>query len=130
MRLILILIAGIYALNGANMLVMPKFWFDAVPGVSMLGPYNTHFIRDVGLLYLVTAGAFWWASARPGRMAGLLVAAAWPTVHAVYHLQMWIARGLPFDLIAWVNILVIQAPAWAGIYCAYRLYKQSLSTSG
>lgn len=130
MRFTLIFIAGVYALNGVNMVVMPKFWYDIIPGVSMLGPYNTHFIRDVGLLYLVVSGAFWWAISRPGRMAGLLVAAAWPAVHAIYHLQMWAARGLPFDLVALVNILGIQAPAWAGLYCAFRLYKQNLSMSG
>lgn len=123
MRILLMVIAVNYAINGLYMLVSPHGWYDAVPGVSMLGPYNTHFIRDVGLVYLVTAGAFSWGM-RPGRGPALMVAAAWPALHAIYHLQMWAWRGFAFDLVALVNVSLIQAPAWAGLYAAWRFYSQ------
>ena len=63
MRLIIWFIALSYAVNGAIMLTEPKLWYDIIPGVSMLGPYNTHFIRDVGILYMVTAGGFFLGAA-------------------------------------------------------------------
>ena len=123
MRILLMVIAVNYAINGLFMLISPHGWYDTVPGVSMLGPYNTHFIRDVGLVYLVVAGAFFWGL-RGTRSAALIVAAAWPALHALYHLQMWVARGFAFDLIALVNVTLIQAPAWLGLLAAWRLYKR------
>ncbi len=129
MRILLIVIAVGYAINGLYMLVSPYGWYEAVPGVSMLGPYNTHFIRDIGILYGVTAALFVWG-ARAGRSPALMAAAAWPALHAVYHLQMWAARGFALDLVAFVNVSMIQAPAWAGLYAAWRLYEQERRGNG
>ena len=35
-------------LNGAFMLVAPGPWYETVPGVTGTGPFNPHFIRDIG----------------------------------------------------------------------------------
>lgn len=120
MRLIIYFIAIAYALNGLFMLIEPRLWYDTVPGVPMLGPYNTHFVRDVGILYLVVAGGFVWGL-RPGAQNVLLFACVWPVLHAIYHFNMWIGRGFPLDIIAAVNAFGIQAPAWAALYIAWRL---------
>lgn len=124
MRFVIYSIAAVYALNGAFMLIEPKAWYDTIPGVSMLGPYNTHFIRDIGILYLVAAGGFFWGL-RPGQASVLLFACMWPALHAVYHLNMWVARGFPFDLVAFVNLAAIQLPAWAALWIAWRLFRSA-----
>ena len=54
-------------LNGAMMLVAPGPWYEAVPGVTGTGPFNSHFIRDIGAAYLAcAAGLGWWAARRTG----------------------------------------------------------------
>ncbi len=123
MRLVLIVIAISYGLNGLWMLVDPRLWYDTIPGITMLGPYNTHFLRDVGIVYGVCAGGFIWGL-RAGASPALIVAAAWPSLHAIYHLQMWMARGFALDLVALVNLMLIQLPAWLGLWAAFRLFKQ------
>ncbi len=122
-RIILCVLGVLHILNGFYMLVLPHAWYDAVPGVSMLGPYNTHFIRDVALIFLGSGGLFWAAVLR-GVPAYALAGALWPVMHAVYHLQMWVGRGFAIDEIAFVNLAGIQLPAWLGLYAAFRLARE------
>lgn len=44
--------------NGVSMLVSPEAWYVAVPGVTTTGPFNQHFLRDIGLIFLFLGGAF------------------------------------------------------------------------
>jgi hypothetical protein len=75
-----------FAANGAFMLVAPLGWYDAVPGVPTTGPFNAHFVRDIGCIYLVAAGAAAWFAWRPAQGWPALVAAAgWLTAHAAVH---------------------------------------------
>ena len=126
MRIVLIVIAAAYTLNGLFMLFTPKLWYDVMPGVSILGPYNTHFVRDVALVYLVSSAGFLFGLRR-GAESALLVAAAWPATHAIYHLWMWVGRNFALDIVALVNWIGIQAPAWLGLWAAWRMYKLSKS---
>lgn len=73
-------------LNGALMLAAPLAWYDAVPGVPATGPFNSHFVRDIGATYLVCALALAWFAARPRQgWPALALAAAWLTLHALIH---------------------------------------------
>ncbi len=58
------LIAGIVgiglAANGLVMLGVPAAWYAAVPGVAATGPFNAHFIRDIGIAYLLCGAALTW----------------------------------------------------------------------
>ena len=120
MRQIVQIIAAIYLLHGLYMLVSPFVWYENTPGVSMLGPYNTHFVRDVGLVYIVTAIGIIWG-ARPRNANLLLFASVWPALHAIYHAWMWIGRDFALDLVALVNLVGIQIPAWLMLYVAMRM---------
>ena len=72
--------------NGVFMLVAPLSWYDAVPGVPATGPFNPHFVRDVGAAYLVSAVAIAWFAWRPRQgWPALVVAAAFLTAHAAIH---------------------------------------------
>jgi hypothetical protein len=73
--------------NGVFMLVSPGDWYLAVPGVTSTGPFNQHFVRDIGLIFLLLGGAFLIGAALP-RSRVLLWAAAsiWLLGHALFHL--------------------------------------------
>ena len=49
--------------NGIFMLVSPEGWYLAVPGVTSTGPFNQHFLRDIGLIFLLLGGAFLFGAA-------------------------------------------------------------------
>jgi uncharacterized protein YjeT (DUF2065 family) len=73
--------------NGLFMLASPGDWYQIVPGVTTTGPFNQHFVRDIGLIYLLAGIAFLWGAAKP-RYRVLLWAlpTVWITSHALFHL--------------------------------------------
>lgn len=48
----------LFAVNGLAMLIAPGHWYGAVPGVMDSGPFNAHFIRDIGAVYALGGLAF------------------------------------------------------------------------
>ena len=76
------------AANGLAMLLAGPAWYAAVPGVTETGPFNPHFVKDIGAAYL-TAGAllaaFAWKAtslARGGAIAGVVFLG----LHGLIHL--------------------------------------------
>ena len=47
-----------FTANGLWMLAAPLNWFTTVPGVVDSGPFNDHFVRDVGIVYALSGVAF------------------------------------------------------------------------
>jgi hypothetical protein len=85
-RSISALFAAGLAANGGFMVVSPSAWYAAVPGVSDTGPFNPHFVRDIGSAFLVSALGFAWMvvdrrRAWPAAIAG----AAFLCLHALVH---------------------------------------------
>lgn len=85
---------------GANALVMlgaPFPWYEAVPGVTATGPYNSHFVRDIGAAYLVAAGGLAGFSAWPrSAWPALAAAAAFLALHAAIHVYDAACGRRPF----------------------------------
>ncbi len=52
--------------NGIFMLWSPEAWYLAVPGVTTTGPFNQHFVRDIGLIFLFVGTAFLAGAFLPG----------------------------------------------------------------
>ena len=74
------------AVNGLFMLISPANWYFAVPGVTTTGPFNQHFVRDIGLIFLLVAIAMLTGVVRPVARAPLWSAAAlWLVGHALFH---------------------------------------------
>src|SRR5262249_50295659 len=72
--------------NGLFMLVSPEHWYFSVPGVTTTGPFNQHFIRDIGLIFLFLGAAFLLGAARPQYRVILWAAATlWLGAHALFH---------------------------------------------
>lgn len=72
--------------NGARMLLDPQGWFTSTPGVAATGGFNAHFVRDLGIVYVLT-GAALLAGARLASARSVLwtVAAGWLSAHAAFH---------------------------------------------
>jgi hypothetical protein len=73
--------------NGMFMLASPEDWYQAVPGVTTTGPFNQHFVRDIGLIYLLAGIAYFWGAAkRHYRVLLWALPTIWITSHALFHL--------------------------------------------
>ncbi len=85
-RIVTAVLAAILGLNGLVMLFAGFWWYGAVPGVTATGAFNSHFVRDIGMAYLVTAGGLGWFLWRPVQgWPALAGAAAFLTLHAFIH---------------------------------------------
>lgn len=102
MRGVVALILGIaLAANGMVMLGVPGTWYAAVPGVPQTGPFNPHFVRDIGAAYTVSGAALVWFALDRAARAAAMAATAFLTLHALIHL--WDAtsgRGHAHQLLA------------------------------
>lgn len=83
-------LAGVMALllagNGVAMLAASLAWYDAVPGVPATGPFNPHFVKDIGAVYLACALGLGWFAWRPRQgWPAMAIGAAWLTLHAAIH---------------------------------------------
>ncbi|WP_343717391.1 hypothetical protein [Inquilinus sp.] len=72
--------------NGAYMLVSPDGWYFAVPGVTTTGPFNQHFIRDIGLIFLAVGTSYLFGAAQPRhRIIFWAAPTLWLAGHALFH---------------------------------------------
>lgn len=86
-RLIASLLAALFLVNGLAMLFASLWWYGAVPGVPSTGPFNPHFVKDIGAAFLVSGAGLGWFAARPAQgWPAALVGTAFLTLHAVIHL--------------------------------------------
>jgi hypothetical protein len=87
MRIIAAWVIGVaLAANGSIMLAFPADWYAAVPGVPQSGPFNPHFVRDIGAAYVVAGAAVVWFAIDRAARAAAQCSAAFLTLHALVHL--------------------------------------------
>jgi hypothetical protein len=111
--------------NGIFMLVSPGDWYLAVPGVTSTGPFNQHFVRDIGLIFLLLGGALLVGAAQP-RSRVLLWAAPsiWLLGHALFHL--WeVAVGICSPSVIPRDFPAVTLPAIIGILLTLWAIRQS-----
>jgi hypothetical protein len=80
-------VLGVAAIaNGLFMLISPEGWYVAVPGVTTTGPFNQHFIRDIGLIFELIGAAFLIGATRPDlRVFFWGAPTVWLSGHALFH---------------------------------------------
>ncbi|WP_457105333.1 hypothetical protein [Methylobacterium sp. P5_C11] len=72
--------------NGAFMLASPEAWYFAVPGVTTTGPFNQHFLRDIGLIFVLIGSGLVYGAQRPSsRVLLWSIGAIWLSGHALFH---------------------------------------------
>lgn len=109
---ILVVFAVVNLANGVWMLADPKLWYTDLPArVPDFGPYNEHFVRDLGFVFLTLAGALWWAAQRPAfRLPLVVVTTAFYVFHAAGHV-FDTARGYVDADHWWVDVPAVYLPA-------------------
>src|SRR5215472_16137559 len=97
-RALLLLLGALHLVNGAAMLLAPMNWYEAVPGVAGTGPFNHHFILDVGMAFIASGGLVALRSRLPPSAASFADAgASWPILHALIHVTSWFTSGFPSE---------------------------------
>jgi hypothetical protein len=111
--------------NGIFMLVSPEGWYLAVPGVTSTGPFNQHFLRDIGLIFLLLGGAFLLGAALPHVRVLLWAAPSiWLTGHALFH--FWeVAVGICSPSVIPRDFPAVTLPATIGIALTFWAIRQS-----
>jgi len=109
------------AANGLYMLASPANWYFAVPGVTTTGPFNQHFLRDIGLIFVLLGLLFAGGAARPAwRLPFWGLGAIWLSGHALFH--VWeVAVGIcgaralarDFPAVSLPAIIAILLTLWA-----------------
>ncbi|GJE45798.1 hypothetical protein [Methylobacterium soli] len=90
MRKAIPVLAGLFGAglvsNGIFMLASPEAWYFAVSGVTTTGPFNQHFLRDIGLIFVLIGSGFAYGTVRPGSRVMLWsMGAIWLSGHALFH---------------------------------------------
>lgn len=117
-QILLALVAVIALANGAFMLWNPMGWYFALPTVKATGPANLHFIRDIGLAYLASAGVMGFAAINPPmRWLAALTANLWLTAHGLLH--VWeVMTGICAPDVFWQDAPGVLGPpllAWVAL---------------
>jgi uncharacterized protein YjeT (DUF2065 family) len=74
------------AVNGLAMLLAPLTWYGLTPGVVETGPFNAHFVRDIGCTYLVAGGGLLWLLADRRAWPAAIASGAFLALHAATHI--------------------------------------------
>ena len=115
-RSIAAILAGLSVFNGLMMLFAGPSWYASVPGVSETGPYNPHFVQDIGAAFLVAGlalGARAWRSLYwPAAVAG----AGFLAAHALIHLAA-IVTGHGHH--AGSDLMAVVLPSALALYSAF-----------
>jgi hypothetical protein len=72
--------------NGAVMLINGRYWYDAAPGVPDTGPFNPHFVADIGAAFVVAGLALVVRAWRSHYWPAALVGAGFLSAHGLIHL--------------------------------------------
>ena len=99
-------IAALAALaNGTFMLTAPFAWYDMVGTVRATGPANGHFLRDIGIAYVVSGALLSYGAANLAlRWGAALAGAAWLMLHGALH--VWeVSKGICSATIFWQEAL-------------------------
>ncbi len=113
-RIVAALLGALHTLTGLYMLIAGERWYLNTPGVAATGPYNPHFVADVGVAFIAAGLALlarsWRARYWPAAVAG----AAFLVFHALIHVSEFAHH--PDDLRSVVFIAVLAGLAlWASL---------------
>jgi hypothetical protein len=128
MRAVLTWMFGLgLAANGLIMLAAPAEWYAALPGVADTGPFNPHFVRDIGAAYLVAGTALVALALTANTWPAALAAAAFLALHAFVHLCD-LAAGREHAHALVVDLPTIFVPAFFAIWLVWPSARRGLST--
>lgn len=111
-RLLIWAFAGFFLLTGLWIAVLPHDFYLNAPGALETGPYNMHFVRDVGFAFITSSvgiGYGVYAHQKPVLVFG----SVWLLIHGLFHLTLWVVHGMPLNGAALVDAVLVSMPAIA-----------------
>jgi hypothetical protein len=103
-------------LNGLIMLVAGPFWYRTVPGVPDTGPFNPHFVQDIGVAFLVAGLALAARAWRPRYWPGAVAGAGFLAAHALLHVAILVGGHTHYPAF---DLLAILLPSAVALYSAF-----------
>lgn len=103
-------------LNGAAMLLAGPFWYASVPGVNETGPFNPHFIQDIGAAFLVAGLALAARAYRAAYWPAAVAGAGFMAIHGLIHLASIVAGH---DHHAVFDVFAVVLPSALALYSAF-----------
>jgi len=105
--------------NGLIMFTLPAAWYANIPGVAETGPFNAHFVRDIGDAYVVCGLVFLWFPFERAAQAAAQAGTLFLALHAVVHL--WdAAAGREHALQLLIDTPTVFLPAILAIWIVSR----------
>jgi hypothetical protein len=104
-------LTAIFAIgNGVFMLIDPFGWYNFVGTVKATGPANSHFLRDIGIAYVVSGLVLVYASLKPSARSGLaLIGGSWLLLHGILHIYE-VINGICSPEIFWQDAPGVLGP--------------------
>ena len=99
-----------YLFTGIYLAALPHHFYHNAPGVTDTGPYNSHFIRDVGFAFTLSALAIAYG-VRNELKPLVLFGASWLVTHGIFHLVLWLGHHAHFSPVALTDLAVVVLPA-------------------
>ncbi len=100
--------------NGVFMLIAGQQWYDTIPGAHDTGPFNPHFVADIGAAFLIAglglAARAWRTRYWPAALAG----AGFLASHGLIHVAGLLGGHSHYAGFEWVSVVAPSALAlWA-----------------
>jgi len=123
--LFMLLGAGTIA-NALWMLAGPMHWYTDLPAaVPDTGPFNPHFVRDIGCAFLTVGVALVWAALdRRSRMPLAVVSALFLALHGLLHVYDTVTGALDHTH-WWLDLPGVYLPALLMVVVAVSLVRTS-----
>jgi hypothetical protein len=129
-QIIAVILAVPFTASALLMLIAPRAWYDRLPGVAETGPFNSHFVRDLGCAFLICAAVLLLFTFTRVRLTSALIAVAvFISLHALVHLGELFAMGsheLGYALLR--DLPTVYLPAILTAWLAASSYRQNRSS--
>ena len=91
-------------------------WYDSVPGLAHTGPFNPHFVADIGAAYLVASLALIARAWRPRYWPAAVAGAGFMVAHALIHVaDLTMERSGDWRVDVFLVIVPAVLAAWAAL---------------
>ena len=120
-RWVAALLGAFNALNGVIMLADGRHWYQTVPGVVFTGPFNPHFVQDIGAASLAAGLGLIARAWRVRYWPAAVVGAGFLALHAAIHVAMLIGMmlGLCSDEAWAADIALVIVPAALALFVSF-----------
>ena len=107
--------------NGLMMIIAPMTWYELTPGAAETGPFNIHFVRDIGIAFIAAGTGLWlavgaaaWKSASTAIVAMIFIGG-----HGILHFVEMFAHHLDLNA-ALRDVALIVLPAAIAMWWVVR----------